>query len=575
MKKYGWVILLTFCMATAFFVCLHVQSLSGAQDDPLAFLSFRVYADSSTETYEIIHCWSQDDNHCFVFLPSYADFSRIKVQMHLNRRCMLGGKELAGEMNCDGFSLDTDYELAVEGVPLTNLRFVQSANVAAMYVYTASGSMQTVHADKRNSERVSVSVYTAEGKMNYHSSFTDQIRGHGNSTWLLYPKKPYQLSLQNQISLLNLRAGYKWILLANETDGSHLRNKIIFDFAQKVQGYQGFAPGCAFVDLYLNGEYTGLYLLTEKNEVSEARLNLSTGSTLFDLEMAVRTEEKNSFLLNPGVAAEIRYPAPCTNKQKDSLQQRLADFQTALLSSDYAEESSGKTWDEYIDMDSWGRKYLMEEVFENYDAGAFSQYFFWNGTDDKLYAGPCWDYDNTLGVSLQDNPRNFIAQREWKYSFTYTPWFHGLWQKEAFRESVYQIYRNDFLPELEKLLHQTIETEQLSVAAATENNRLRWGRVSPREATDQMKSFLEKRIDFLNSAWIDGVQYNTILLKATGEYRFYCTEHGTICEDLPTPAELEEEEGLIWYREDTDEPFDYSTVITEDLVLYLKKQPQQ
>jgi hypothetical protein len=72
-----------------------------------------------------------------------------------------------------------------------------------------------------------------------------------------------------------------------------------------------WTPECRYVDLYLNGEYSGLYLLVEKLEVADARLTLDSarGDFLckFDLEFR-RDTLRNPFLTNAGRTVELTYP---------------------------------------------------------------------------------------------------------------------------------------------------------------------------------------------------------------------------------------------------------------------------
>ena len=51
-----------------------------------------------------------------------------------------------------------------------------------------------------------------------------QIRGRGNSTWDIHPKKPYRLKLTDKQSLLGMPSSKDWVLLANYSDKTLLRN---------------------------------------------------------------------------------------------------------------------------------------------------------------------------------------------------------------------------------------------------------------------------------------------------------------------------------------------------------------
>ncbi len=180
MKKQGWLIFLTIGLTVVLVFCLYVQQRSESEEKPIPVLSFRVFSDKAPEASEEILCWNQDDERCFVFLPSYADLNKTEVQLHSSSDYLLGGVQLTQGMTCGSFSLDTDYELTGEGIVNKTLRFVQSANVATMYIDTFSGSMERVHTDKSYRERVTTTVYTANGQVDYQGY--DSIRGRGTST---------------------------------------------------------------------------------------------------------------------------------------------------------------------------------------------------------------------------------------------------------------------------------------------------------------------------------------------------------------------------------------------------------
>ncbi len=146
MKKQAWPLLLTTGLVLILAFCLYVQKSSASEE---------------------ILCWNQDDERCFVFLPSYADLNRTEVQLNASKNCRLGGIPLTQGLNCGSFSIDTDYELTGDGFAPKTLQFVQSANVAAMYVNTYSGKMERVQSDHSYRELATTTVYTVSGQVDY------------------------------------------------------------------------------------------------------------------------------------------------------------------------------------------------------------------------------------------------------------------------------------------------------------------------------------------------------------------------------------------------------------------------
>ena len=78
----------------------------------------------------------------------------------------------------------------------------------------------------------------------------------------------------------------------------------------------------------------------------------------------------------------------------DSLKSWFLEMEKALYADDYVNPDTGKEIFEYLDLESFARKYLLEEVFLNMDMGVTSHYLYMDESG-KLYEGPPWDLDNT------------------------------------------------------------------------------------------------------------------------------------------------------------------------------------
>ncbi len=556
-------------------LCLILMSCAPSKEeaelslDPGTLISLEIVSD---DKHERINLWMQDTSHAFVFLPSYAKMEDISLNLHTSEAVSIDGQAVTQGMNCGGLLSDHEYALKIGNHTKLQLCFVRSAGVPAIFINTESGEMEAVNADKKHKENASIVIYNDIGEVVYQTKEKDRIRGRGNWTWE-QEKKPYNLYFDKTVNLFRLGESDRWVLLANALDETNLRNWLVYQMAGRMDMYEGFAPDCEFADLYLNGNYNGLYLLSEKVDPGENGLVIGEEDFLFALDSEERMSDmETAFLMNPGIAVEIKSPDPCDEKRLELLKSHLTEMQEAFLSEN---SDRAKTWSDYIDLNSWVGKYLVEEVFLNFDAGAQSQYFFWNREEDKIYAGPCWDYDNILGVfGYGMTPDCFLAQRIWKNKQQYTPWYGTLCEKEVFDVAVRETYKRSFLPALQAIMDNDLPEETARIKAAAQADRLRWpdlckNKDSFQEAVSQMTDFMNRRIDFLNSAWIDGTEYCTITLKTKyGEYRFFCVTPGSVCKELPSPEDFGLSGVKQWSYEDSGEVFDYDTVITEDIVLY-------
>ena len=97
------------------------------------------------------------------------------------------------------------------------------------------------------------------------------VKGRGNSTWNVYPKKPYTFKLDSKAEVLGMPKHKRWVLLANWMDRTLLRNDVALEMARRIMEW---APRGRFVELYLNGEHRGNYYLCEQIKVDENRVDI-------------------------------------------------------------------------------------------------------------------------------------------------------------------------------------------------------------------------------------------------------------------------------------------------------------
>jgi len=115
-------------------------------------------------------------------------------------------------------------------------------------------------------------------------------KGRGNSTWT-YPKKPFKIKLDEEASVLGLAAEKDWILLANYLDGTHLLNAVGMKIGQLLE--MPYTNHIIPVEVTLNNEYLGGYMLTEQIEVKKNRVNVKEEGMLLNLD--TNFDELNQF----------------------------------------------------------------------------------------------------------------------------------------------------------------------------------------------------------------------------------------------------------------------------------------
>lgn len=262
-------------------------------------------------------------------------------------------------------------------------------------------------------------VYNGEGVRNNLSDNNNhfvgkmalEIRGQSSQQ---FPMKSYNLELRNDSSdeidapLLGMSAESDWVLYAPYTDKTLMRNFLAYTLSNEMGHW---APHCRYVELVLNGDYVGIYLLVEKIKRSSGRLNLSnlntddntgdqlTGGYIFSLDKSPVGWYSNYAVPNStdGSKRQYSFVYPkynvITTQQKLYIKSAVDKFEN-VASSDYFEDPQ-LGLENYIDYSSFVDYYIMQEMSRNTDGYRFSSYFHKNkdSKNPKIIAGPVWDFD--------------------------------------------------------------------------------------------------------------------------------------------------------------------------------------
>ncbi len=224
------------------------------------------------------------------------------------------------------------------------------------------------------------------------TDFTTEVRGRGHGSWT-YEKKGWKLRLSTGQSLLGLGEGKarKWVLIANQVDRSLLRNAA----ATWIQHRLGlsYVSDYAFVDLYLNGEYMGVYQLYEQIEEDEHKVSVPLG-TVEDVSYfaELTTHAESPRITCGGKKYEIHSDLPETGADAylAAIDAHLNACYAAVQSGDYARI------DALIDLSSVVNAYIVEELTKNRDAG-WDSFYLYRNAGGKLTFGPVWDFDMSSG----------------------------------------------------------------------------------------------------------------------------------------------------------------------------------
>ncbi|MCL1843075.1 MAG: CotH kinase family protein [Defluviitaleaceae bacterium] len=251
-----------------------------------------------------------------------------------------------------------------------------------------------------------VSITGAAEDYNF-SAARAQIRGRGNSTWESGAEKR-GLRLRFDTPRQMLDSGHEardWILLANLFDMSLLRNYAAFFFADSLGGGE-FVPFSRFVHLYVNDEYMGVYQLTDERDIGPGRLQLEFNADpaisdyFFELDghiigwLSEGNYEGVDYFRVENRAYNIRFPARRDRKgHVEYLRDFMHEVYAAAAARDFEEIQR------LVDLPSFIDFYIVLELTKSIDVGNFSVFLQVRGAGEerRLYFGPVWDFDRSMG----------------------------------------------------------------------------------------------------------------------------------------------------------------------------------
>lgn len=310
------------------------------------------------------------------------------------------------------------------------------------------------------------------------------IRGRGNTSWTEMPKKSYKIEFIDKQSMLGMPKDRDWALIANYADKTLMKNYLAYHLSAELGAY--YAPRCEFVEVYLNKEYLGVYLLTETIKIGKNRVNIpnNENSYIVEVDGKYRKDEQivsSNIIKNSGngKAFKVHNPKNAAEGSLITLQDHIQDFERYLKNIDNSYENNITQW---LDIDEFIKHYWIQEFSKNPDAGFYtsnyapelgfftSVFFTWT-KNDVIRMGPVWDFDLAFGGHTDkelDQPQN------WHFKNAY-------WNYYLFKDSMIQQLCRDFWVNQKDYFSSTLNTIdsiQSYLNSAASNNFKRWNILS-------------------------------------------------------------------------------------------------
>ena len=439
------------------------------------------------------------------------------------------------------FTLDGDYDIHVNGIE--QISGVSPNDFRKDVIYTVNGGVNyTVRFESPQASGLPViKIDTKDGKgisdrenyVNMTFSLTDAdnpennivvvntengIRGRGHSSWA-YRKKPYRIKFDKKTSLFGLEAAKSWVLLAEFLDPTLIKNNVAFELGDRFS--LPYNHSYQHVQLYLNGNYQGLYGLTEQTQVNPGRVDIDDKKGWlvemdFHTDGELRFETENYNMPVKIKSPEIE-PVEIDNPAYDFVIKDVNELCDFLISTNFPENG----YRDLIDMETF-INYIMVPVIIGYaDFNNPGSVYMYRDKNKKISMGPLWDYDITFGFAWESIPLYTINSDVAYYPaksnpIPRNPFFNRFFQDPVFLMKWKEYWNDRYSGEITSMMSFIDDVAAKINKGAKENYKLWnstwWANYYPLfnysidfdEQIGIMKDYYNARIDYLNE------QYNKV-----------------------------------------------------------------
>ena len=393
--------------------------------------------------------------------------------------------------------------------------------IGIVYAVNPSGTLPVLYITTENNTPVTSKDYylnasyylDAKGIAGYDNigsaaaPLTMEIKGRGNYSWTGFNKKPYRLKLADKQPLLGMVKSKHFNLLAHADDAKdkkgYMRNAAGFELSKMLD--IAWTPDARPLEVVMNGDYIGLYFLTEHIRVDKDRVNIVeqedeetdaqkiTGGWLVEID---NYDSDPHITIKEGgkTTMWVTYKSPevLSSEQETYLTQQIQLLDNLI----YGDKNSDELW-QYLDMDALARFYIVQEITDNYESFHGSCYLYKDmGDTEKWKFGPVWDF----GSAFNRDKSQYLFQGDvW-----HNHWIPEICKFPAFMQHVQTIWKDFYANRFNDIF--TFTADQLSLlktAAAVDAQR--WpdynGNADLTKRITQINDRLRRNAEWLNEQW--------------------------------------------------------------------------
>lgn len=385
------------------------------------------------------------------------------------------------------------------------------------------GTMKIIQ--RPNGDRNYVTDANNAAFLNYSGTIGIETRGSSSQT---LPKKPYGIDTleddgleDKNVELLGMPKENDWILNSFAFDDSMMRDYISYEMTRKMGQY---AVNLKYCEVVLNGEYIGLYALSEKIKRDGDRVDIAklkddensfpeiTGGYLMQTDRP-SDEDPNAWEAN---GAGYIHEKP-NSQDITSAQSSYIETVFRALDENAANADIINGYPAIIDVPSFVDYMLIAEIASNVDAYALSTYYH-KDRGGKLRAGPVWDYNLTFGNDLFQwgYDRSFTNVWQFQYSNVGANFWGDLFNNPTFKcyaSKRFHEVTTAGAPLNYQALSDVIDTTVNLISEAVVRENERWNTIEDFSGEiTAMKSWIQERIGWMTDNLGQFSDCNTVSL---------------------------------------------------------------
>lgn len=377
---------------------------------------------------------------------------------------------------------------------------VSSANLPVIMINTPA--WQSITSKDEWINKTSIMIRNTDGTV---LEAPGKIKGRGNATWGL-PKKPYAIKFSDKQSPFGFPENKAWVLLAEYNDRSLLRTSYMCAVS-RIVGID-YTINYQHVNLFLNGEYQGIYLFTDKIEDSKNRINIDKDGFII--------EDDNYYVNEPLYFVTESFQRGFTFKYPDAddgdivlddenylfIKEFMNNVELSLLKLNT--NPSDTEYLDYLDLESFAKYYVAAMLIELEDP---NHYYVLPSRSSKIKRMPMWDAEWSLGiwpVSAWGEVESILTRDIWNYKayFTY------LKKSPLFKEKVKEVWNT--IKNKKSVITNEIDAVTTALSLTQQYNFNKWpqsGRVHEmnvsfdtwEEDVNYVNNFFSDRFDWFGS----------------------------------------------------------------------------